>query len=186
MLEDLLVPTVAVGLAEIGDKTQLALMSLAAKTRHHSKLLIGAMLGFAITDGIAILLGSSISALLPLRIVRLFAGLLFLLFGILTLREREEHGKSVMVRTPLLSSFTLVLISEWGDKSQIAAGLFAATYNPWLVFLGVVAVLSAFTLLSLFLGKFMAQHVHPRWVRLAAGLTFLIIGIATLAQINKL
>ena len=184
MLQDFLLPLITVGLSEMGDKTQLAIMSLAAKTPHHGQLLIGAILGFMVSDGAAIVLGNSLSAIIPMRTVRVFAGLLFLLFGILTLRGDGERASKLTMRAPLLSSFTLVVVSEWGDKSQIAAGLFATTYNPWLVFAGVITVLGMFTVLSLFLGRAL-QHVNPRWLKWITAAVFLGVGILRLAQIDK-
>ncbi|HLC66268.1 MAG TPA: TMEM165/GDT1 family protein [Candidatus Nanoarchaeia archaeon] len=184
MLQDMLLPLVTVGISELGDKTQLAIMSLAARTPHHGQLFLGAVLGFIVSDGAAIVLGNSLSTILPMQTVQLFAGLLFLLFGILTLRGDGERAGKLTVRAPLLSSFTLVVVSEWGDKSQIAAGLFSTTYNPWLVFIGVIAVLGVFTLLSLFFGKAL-RHLHPRWLKWVSAAVFLGVGIFTLAQINK-
>lgn len=41
MIQEILIPFLAVGLAELGDKTQLAVLSLASKTKKHWELLLG-------------------------------------------------------------------------------------------------------------------------------------------------
>jgi len=74
MLQDLLVPLIAVGLAELGDKTQLSVLLLSSKTKKHTHLLLGVMLAFFLVDGAAILAGSLISGALPLDTIRLVSG----------------------------------------------------------------------------------------------------------------
>jgi len=57
MMLDLLIPFFAIGLAELGDKTQLAVILLSSRTGDHLQLLIGIVLAFMIVDGVAILAG---------------------------------------------------------------------------------------------------------------------------------
>jgi putative Ca2+/H+ antiporter (TMEM165/GDT1 family) len=61
MIEDILIPLVAIGLAEMGDKTQLSILLLSSRTDRYLQLLLGVMLAFFIVDGAAILLGSWIT-----------------------------------------------------------------------------------------------------------------------------
>ena len=55
MVPDILIPLIVVGLAELGDKTQLSTLLLASKTDKHIRLFLGTILAFLIVDGIAIL-----------------------------------------------------------------------------------------------------------------------------------
>ena len=52
MLQDILIPLIIVGLAELGDKTQLSTLLLASKTERHIQLFLGVILAFLIVDGI--------------------------------------------------------------------------------------------------------------------------------------
>ena len=185
MLQDFLIPLIAIGLSELGDKTQFAIMSLAAKTHRHFEILVGAMLAFALADGAAILLGASFGQLIPIPYLRLFAGIAFIVFGIISLRNHTEKEQQISLKRPFLSTFLLVLVSEIGDKSQIAAGLFATTYSPWFVFMGVLGALAILSILAIIVGKVLLHHVHKRWLRLATGTLFILIGALTLVQINK-
>jgi len=63
MLQDILIPLIVVGLAELGDKTQLSTLLLASKTEKHPHLLFGVILAFLLVDGIAILAGDWISSI---------------------------------------------------------------------------------------------------------------------------
>ena len=79
MIQDILLPFLLIGLAELGDKTQLAVLVLSTKTRRYTSLLAGVMLAFALTDGIAILFGNYIAQKVPLDYVRIGAGSMFIL-----------------------------------------------------------------------------------------------------------
>ncbi len=71
-MEDILLPFSAVFLAEMGDKTQLAVFSLSLKSRKRLQLLLRVVLAFVIADGIAVLLGDFIAKIAPksLRVYR--------------------------------------------------------------------------------------------------------------------
>ena len=59
MISDILLPFITIALAELGDKTQLAVFALASKTKKHLSLLLGAILAFVIADGLAVILGAA-------------------------------------------------------------------------------------------------------------------------------
>ena len=80
-------------LAEMGDKTQLSTLGLAASApgggagRAKIAVFLGSALALVCTSALAAACGAWISAHVSLRAVRIASGLLFLLFGVLTLRE---------------------------------------------------------------------------------------------------
>jgi putative Ca2+/H+ antiporter (TMEM165/GDT1 family) len=71
MFQDIFIPFLLVGLAELGDKTQLAVLILSTKTRKYASLLAGVMLAFILTDGLAILFGNFIAGRIPMDYVRI-------------------------------------------------------------------------------------------------------------------
>jgi Ca2+/H+ antiporter, TMEM165/GDT1 family len=79
--------TVAVAffLAELGDKTQLATISLAAKYHSFLGVWLGSTLGMVLADGIAIAVGVLLGKKLPERTVKFISAGLFILFGLLIL-----------------------------------------------------------------------------------------------------
>lgn len=179
MLSDLLVPLVAVGLAELGDKTQLSVLLLASKTKKHVHLLLGVMLAFLVVDGFAVLLGGWITNLVSISLLKTFSGVVFILFGILILHGNGEAGESkVDARSPFVSGFTLVFLTEWGDKTQIASGLFATQYNPLLVLAGAVMALTLLSVAAVYLGKFVSEKVDKKRVSKTAGIVFGVIGLS--------
>lgn len=180
MINDFFIPFVVIGLAELGDKTQFAMLCLALKTKKHGQLLIGALLAFIVADGAAVLLGSYLSRVFPFMYVTLFAGVLFIVIGISMLVQTKEAHEDYHIRRPFFSSFGLILLLEMGDKSQIAAGMFATQFNPLLVLLGVVASLFCLSFLAVHAGKHVLKKVPTHMVTTIAGALFIVIGVLTI------
>jgi len=182
-LDDILIPLLAVGLAEMGDKTQLSILLLSSRTQEYAKLVLGVMLAFLLADGLAILVGSYIDAVVPVTTVKALSGLVFILFGILILKEKgeeEESEQSLSARGAFLSGFSMIFLSEWGDKTQIASALFATEYDPLMVFAGVMIALFILTLMAIFLGRYLSRRIDRKLMSRVAGGIFLLIGFSFL------
>jgi len=179
MMADVLLPLIAVGLAELGDKTQLSILLLSSKTTKHLQLLLGVFFAFLAVDGVAVLVGSWVTDIVPIDVLRLTAGSVFVIFGLLTLRAKEEEGESKFrFKNPFLSGFALIFMMEWGDKTQIASALFAAKYNPIMVLLGSMMALTALSVIAVYLGKIVSSKVDSELITRIAGIVFIIIGIS--------
>lgn len=177
MFVDFIVPFITTALAELGDKTQIAIIVLSTRTKKHLVLLSGVILAFILTDGIAVLLGNYITKIIPLFYIRIASGIVFIIFGIITLLSREKDDEVKDLKNPFISGFGIIFLSELGDKTQIAAGLFATKYNEVLVFLGVIFALGLLSLLAVYLGKFIMDKINRRVISYIAGAIFIIIGI---------
>lgn len=177
MLTDILVPLTAVGLAELGDKTQLTILCLASKTKKHRELLLGVILAFVIADGLAILLGNLITTYIPINYIKVISGSIFILFGIVTLISNKQEEAKCELKKPFASGFLLIFISEIGDKTQIASGLFATKFNPIMVFIGVISALTVLSIMAIYLGKFIAIKLNKKVISNIAGAVFILIGI---------
>ena len=183
MIADLLIPLVAISLAELGDKTQLSIILLSSKTKKHLHLLLGIMLAFLIADGAAILLGSWIMNIIPITWLKVASGTIFTVFGLLILREKEATKQSrLQFKNSFLSGFILIFISEWGDKTQIASGLFATQYNSLMVLTGVMTALTLLSIIAIYLGKIISNKIDKKLITKIAGTAFILIGIIMIAS----
>jgi len=182
MLAGILFPFFSILLAELGDKTQLAVLLLASKTKRHFALLIGVLLAFFIVDGTAILTGSWVAGFVPFKTLKILSGIAFLVFGLWILKGHKEdsHENKKEPRNPFLAGFFLIFLAEWGDKTQIAAGLFAVKYPPLLVLIGTLSALALLSATAVYLGHRILSHIHPRTVSLAAGILFILMGVLAL------
>ncbi len=182
MIQDILVPFIAVGIAELGDKTQLAVLALSSRTRKYLELLFGVILAFAVADGLAVLLGGFVASAIPQAYIKLASGILFVAFGIGMLKSGAEKVEKLGMKNVFLTSFTIVLVSEMGDKTQISSALFAAQFNPFLVFIGIIAALSLLSLAAVFIGKLLVSRISREKVTIVSALIFIAIGAITVFQ----
>lgn len=177
MLQDFVIPFLTIGLAELGDKTQIAILCLATQTRKHFLLLLGVVLAFFITDGIAVLLGNFATNVMPAHYIKIAGGIIFIIFGVITLLRKEDEKAECELKNPFLTGFGVIFVSEFGDKTQIAAGLFATKYHPMLVLAGVVFALTILSLMAIFIGRLLTERINRKIISYIAGAIFIAIGI---------
>ena len=180
MLQDILIPLIVVGLAELGDKTQLSVLLLASKTEKHLLLFLGTILAFFIVDGLAILAGEWIAHLVPVNLLNILSGAVFIFWGfaILLFRSEKAENKSrYYLEHPFYSGFILIFVAEWGDKTQIAAGLFATRYNGLMVLIGVMIALSLLSIFAIYLGKFISDKADRETLTKLTGFLFISMGV---------
>jgi putative Ca2+/H+ antiporter (TMEM165/GDT1 family) len=183
MITDIIIPLIAVGLAELGDKTQLSILLLSSKTQKHLHLLLGVMLAFLIVDGTAVLIGSYVMNLVPINYLKIASGIAFTIFGILILRTpKTENESKLHFKNTFLSGFTLIFISEWGDKTQITSALFATQYNSILVLAGVMTALTLLSITTIYLGKLISKKINKNTITKIAGTAFIALGILMTAS----
>jgi len=172
-----------VALAEFGDKTQIAVVSLSAKHRPRS-VFIGALLAFALVVGVSALIGGAVAPFIPAFWIGLVAGVSFLIFGVFTLFSKEdsvfkikEHSKTVT------TAFFLLAVTELGDKTQLAVIALSAEYDaPIQVFLGAMLAFTLLTALGVALGKIISRYISARYVKIGASLVFIVFGILLLLE----
>ena len=188
MIADFLIPFGTLLVAELGDKTQLAVVSLTTKTKKHFLLFVSVMLAFLITDGLAIYFGDWILNNINIYIVKIISGILFLsigLYGILKYKKRNKEKSSLKkyVSNIFVNGFILIFFAELGDKSQISAMLFSGLYNNYLVFLGVMSALILVSLIGIYFGKVLLQYFSLKKVEKISNWVFILIGLMTLGSL---
>ncbi|UCH57751.1 MAG: TMEM165/GDT1 family protein [Candidatus Bathyarchaeota archaeon] len=170
-------------LMEFGDKTHITVITLSMKRR---PLLVfaGALGAFAVVDGASVLVGGLIADLIPKFWINVVSGGLFLLFGVLTLLNREEGGEvQEDERGALASAFSLVALMELGDKTQFASFVLAARYgSPLMVFIGILLGAAVITGSGVVIGKGLMRVVPERYLRYIAAALFLIFGAVFLVN----
>lgn len=169
-------------LAELGDKTQLTAIALAARFPW-KRAFVGIASAFAVLNAGAVLIGTLLFELIPVGYLQAASAVLFLAFGVLTLRGNEDGGRDDTSeranRGPVATSFALIFMAELGDKTQLVTASLAAQHaRPWAVFTGSTLALWLVSLLGLLVGAQLAKRVPLIWVHRAAGAAFLLFGLA--------
>jgi len=136
------------------------------------------MLAFLIVDGIAIAAGSWVTSIGPVRFVKIVSGIVFIVFGVVMLlwKEKEDKQKK-FYNNAFLSGFILILLTEWGDKTQISSAIFATKFNPPLVLCGTMIALTLVSVLAVFFGKFISERINKKILTKAAAVVFIIMGV---------
>jgi len=182
-LTPLVASFVLVAIAELGDKTQIAVITLSSRFKVLS-VFLGAMLAFLLTTGIAVLIGDALALVLPWLGIRLMAASIFLIFGIYTIYTTLSRKTEVQVKTreetrnAVFSSFSLITLMELGDKTQFAVIALSAEYEfPLLVYLGVMMAFALITGFGATVGTALTNFVPFKYIQLGSGIIFILFGI---------
>ena len=153
-------------------------MLLSSKTKKHLQLLIGAIIAFIIVDGVAIVAGAWITTIIPINYLKIISAIVFIIIGILLLISKDSEGeKGTTQKNPLIAAFLIIMLTEWGDKTQIAAAIFATQYNTIFVFIGTILALTTLTIIAIFFGKIISERINKKLINKIAGTVFIILGI---------
>lgn len=169
--------------AELGDKTQLSVISLSS-TYKAIPVFVGSMLAFLVVDGLSIVIGGPLLALLPIRYVQIISGIIFVIFGLLPLIRKEEDETKAQDKKrstkPLLASFSLIALMELGDKTQILTITLAAQSNPIMVLAGMILAFTVLTSLAVLIGAKLVSRLPMKWVKIGTSVLFIAIGIISI------
>nr|WP_130472904.1 TMEM165/GDT1 family protein [Candidatus Magnetaquicoccus inordinatus] len=170
-------------LAELGDKTQLVCMTLAARHRP-MPVFLGALFAFIILNVLAVIFGSALSAWIPKNVLVWIVAALFAFFGIQSLRaakeeEEEEEVAEQSGHSILIRAFLMIFLAELGDKTQIAVIGMASTAPMIPVWIGATLALGASSALGVLVGRTLLQKISKPLLNRASGLFFL--GLAALS-----
>jgi putative Ca2+/H+ antiporter (TMEM165/GDT1 family) len=123
------VATILITLAELGDKTQLLALALATKYKAW-EVLVGILVATLAVHLFSTLAGGLIGNLIPAFWLSVISGLLFIGFGIWTLRGDEGADAEDITKTarfgPILTTGIAFFLAELGDKTQIMTMTIAA------------------------------------------------------------
>ena len=188
-MEALLVSTGIVALAEIGDKTQLLALVLAARFRKPVPIILGILVATLANHALAGAAGAWISALVGPTAMRWILGLSFIAMAIWTLipdkyeDERETTPRFGVFGTTLVAFFLL----EMGDKTQIATVALAAKYSSLAsVVAGTTLGMMIANVPAVLLGEVAAKKLPMRLVHGVVAVTFLALGVSVLLGFGSL
>lgn len=171
--------------AEMGDKSQLVCMALAAKHRP-VPVVFGAFVAFALLNGLAVIFGKVIAQWLPEYVIALAVALLFIVFGLQALRttvdDPHEEFKEKSGHGIFFTTFLLITVAEFGDKTQLAVVALSSTSSPMGVWLGATLALGMTSALGVLAGRKLLQKIPLELLHKIGGIIFLMLAIAALIK----
>ena len=186
-MEAFLASTLIVALAEIGDKTQLLSLLLAARYKKPLPIIAGILIATLANHFVAGALGAWISTLFSPHVMRWIVGGSLLAIAAWTLKPDKFDGEVRESTRYGLFALTCVVffVAEIGDKTQIATIVLAARYQS------LVAVVTGTTLGMMianvpvvFLGSAASHRIPFALVRAIAALLFAVLGVAALLGVG--
>lgn len=182
-MEAFLISTGIVGLAEIGDKTQLLAFLLAAKFRKPLPIVLAIFVATVANHAFAAAVGAWITSMLGPDVLRWVLGVSFLAMAAWTLipDKLDEDETKLAKYGVFLTTLIAFFMAEMGDKTQVATVALAARYHDIVsVVLGTTFGMMLANVPAVYLGDKIANRVPLRLVHGIAALVFAILGVATL------
>lgn len=185
---------IMVFIAELGDKTQLIVLSFSSSVKPKI-ILLGVALGSFFSHGVAIIFGSQISLMEnPIfhNVLEIVTYLSFILMGIISLLPKKEKISSdnsskqsliekishLKLNYCLIIALT-IMIGELGDKTFLASIGFGIEYpnSKLLLVLGAIFGMVVSDGIAVLFGKFLNRYISEATMQKLSGILFLIFGI---------
>lgn len=170
---------------EMGDKTQLLALVLAAKYKKPWTILLGIFIATILNHGLAAWLGDWVSGFFTEKMITIILSISFFIFAAwILIPDKEENLNKKNTFGPLLTTITTFFIAEMGDKTQLATIALGARYSSiYYVTIGTTLGMLASNALVVFLGKRFLQKIPMAWVRRFSSILFFLFGCITLMQL---
>lgn len=185
---EFLLSTAIVALAEMGDKTQLLALLLAARFRKPVPILVAILLATLINHGLSAVLGQWITTVIGPEVLMWIVSLGFIAMAIWMLIPDELGDENASINKwqkfgVFGATFILFFLAEIGDKTQIATVALAARFDSvfW-VMLGTTLGMMLANAPAVFLGDKLANRLPISLIHKIGAAIFLVIGVATLLQ----
>jgi putative Ca2+/H+ antiporter (TMEM165/GDT1 family) len=187
--EPFLVSTGIVALGEIGDKTQLLALLLAARFRRPVPIILGILAATLLNHALAGLVGDTVARLLGPDVLRWVIGLSFLAMAGWMLVPDEideaeaEAGRFGVFGTTVIAFF----LAEMGDKTQIATVALAARYTELVqVVCGTTLGMMLANVPAVLIGEKAATRLPMRLVHGISAAIFAVLGVMTLFNVGRM
>ncbi len=185
---EFLLSTAIVALAEMGDKTQLLALLLAARFRKPVPILVAILLATLINHGLSAVLGQWVTTVIGPEVLLWIVSIGFIAMAVWMLIPDELGDENASINKwqkfgVFGATFILFFLAEIGDKTQIATVALAARFDSvfW-VMLGTTLGMMLANAPAVFLGDKLANRFPIGLIHKIGAAIFLVIGVATLAQ----
>jgi len=188
-VEAFLVSTGVVALAEMGDKTQLLSLVLAARYRRPLPIILGILVATLANHALAGAVGAWVTRVAGPDVMRWVLGLSFLVMAAWTLvPDKLDDGQPQSCRLGVFGTTAAAFfLAEMGDKTQVATVALAAQYSAYVaVVAGTTLGMMLANAPAVLLGERVTRSVPIRAVRTAAAGLFALLGLAALFDVGNL
>ena len=175
----------SVTVAEIGDKTQLLSLFLAARFRSRGAIIAGILVATLLNHAASAWFGAWVAQFIPEDWHAWLLGGSFIAVALWLLIPDKDDSEEVSVLKygAFFASCILFFLAEIGDKTQVATVLLAATYpQTWQVILGTTIGMLAANVPVVYAGSWLLERISLDWARRIACAIFMLLGALTIAM----
>lgn len=174
-----LVATGTVALAEIGDKTQLLALLLAARFRRPWPIVAGILVATLLNHALAGGLGALVAHWLTPAVLRWIVAGSFFAIALWMLRpDALDDDTSLPAHSAFVATVIAFFVAEMGDKTQVATVLLAAKYPSLIqVVIGTTLGMLLANVPVVLLGSRFANRLPLRTARVVAAMVFLVLAL---------
>ena len=186
MLAALLLSFAVIFVAEMGDKSQLMAMMFALRYKWWV-VLAAITAATTIVHVLSVAIGHYLGAALPTHLLGIIAGVMFVIFGLWTLRgDKLTDADASRAEKAAAPAFFVVtsafLLAELGDKTMLATITLAAD-NDWVgVWIGSTVGMVVADGLAIIVGAVAGKHLPERLIQISAAGLFLLFGAYMLLE----
>jgi len=185
----LLTSTLTVALAEIGDKTQLLSLILAARYRRPVPIILGVLVATLVNHGCAGAVGAWLGALLTPSVLRWALAASFIVMGLwILVPDKLDEGEASVKKSRFgVFGATVItfFIAEMGDKTQLATIALAARFHEVVaVVIGTTLGMMLANVPAILLGERFAHRLPVKVVHGIAALMFVVMGVLAFFSVH--
>lgn len=182
-------------IAELGDKTQLAVVTQTCKYRRPWPVFVGASLALTLVTLLGAVGGRVLGSVLPAALLQTIAAIAFVVMGLFIAREAsqrdgetcdpicefEDGGSPAISKQAFATTFGLLFVAELGDKTQLAVLSLSSQYQAtWPVFVGGAIALTIVTGIGVIGGQGLCRIIPERVLLWISATAFVIMGVLML------
>ncbi len=186
IMESFFISSGIVAISEVGDKTQLLSLLLAARFKRPLPIIAGILVATIFNHALAGAFGAFIASLVTPDILRWILGALFIGMGAWALiPDKLDDDEKVADAATTFSIFWVTTVAfflaEIGDKTQIATAALAARFDAFIpVVAGTTIGMLIADVPAVYLGRYAGAKVNAPWVRYVAACLFIAMGLVTM------
>ncbi|MCG8295408.1 TMEM165/GDT1 family protein [Pseudomonas entomophila] len=188
-MESLLVPTAIVALAEIGDKTQLLALILAARFRKPWPIIAGIIAATLANHAAAGAVGAWVSSFFTESVLHWILAASFTATALWTLvpdKMDDDETSNARRFGPFLTTLIAFFLAEIGDKTQVATVMLAAQYpHLIMVIIGTTLGMLIANVPVVLAGNFAAEKLPLTLIRRLAAAAFFVLAVVAVYSAMK-
>lgn len=184
-MEAFLISTGLVALAEMGDKTQLLSLVLAARFRRPWPIVWGILVATLVNHGLAGAVGAWVTQWLGPQTLRWILGASFIAMAVWMLvpdkLDEDDAARPVGHAGVFITTVVAFFLAEMGDKTQVATVMLAARFDAWAsVVAGTTLGMMLANVPVVWFGDRITRHVPIRAIHVVSAILFLGLGVAAI------